>query len=130
MKSYEPVIKLCTYLVLTLCLFFSLLISNQVFWIIFLTGSIFYYVLVNFYYPRYLTNHRAKYLNHLKSAYWKCIKLERLKYDKFSCCNCQKSVTFYTSHCHHKSYTNLGKETIKDVITLCPKCHNDEHSKH
>ena len=127
--SSQVSIKVCAYSLLVLCLFFSSFISNQLFWSIFIFGSVIYYLFSNFYYPSYLTKHRARYLNHLKSTYWKAIKLERLKYDNCQCYSCKKPVTFYTSHCHHKTYTNLGKETIKDVITLCSKCHSDEHSK-
>mgnify|MGYP000420916392 FL=1 len=70
---------------------------------------------------------REFYVNHLMSEKWKQTKLTRLLIDDFKCKQCNKPITAETSHCHHITYQNLGDEGMKDVVSVCPKCHNDIH---
>ena len=70
---------------------------------------------------------RDTYVNHLMSEKWKQTKLTRLLIDDFKCKQCNKPITAETSHCHHITYQNLGDEGIKDVVSVCPQCHNDIH---
>ena len=58
---------------------------------------------------------------------WKQTKLTRLLIDNFKCQQCNKPITAETSHCHHITYQNLRDEGMKDVVSVCPKCHNDIH---
>ena len=67
------------------------------------------------------------YVKHLMSEKWKQTKLTRLLIDDFKCQQCNKPITAETSHCHHITYKNLGDEGMKDVVSVCPKCHNDIH---
>jgi len=30
---------------------------------------------------------------------------------------------------HHKTYTNLGRESFDDLLVVCPDCHNDKHAE-
>lgn len=30
---------------------------------------------------------------------------------------------------HHLNYEHMGKETLDDVMLLCPRCHKAEHGK-
>ena len=70
---------------------------------------------------------RDTYVEHLMSDKWKQTKLTRLLIDDFKCQQCDKPITAETSHCHHITYQNLGDEGIKDVVSVCPQCHNDIH---
>ena len=70
---------------------------------------------------------RDTYVEHLMSDKWKQTKLTRLLIDNFKCQQCNKPITAETSHCHHITYQNLGDEGMKDVVSVCPQCHNDIH---
>ena len=70
---------------------------------------------------------RDTYVEHLMSDKWKQTKLTRLLIDDFKCQQCNKPITAETSHCHHITYQNLGDEGMKDVVSVCPQCHNDIH---
>ena len=70
---------------------------------------------------------RDTYVEHLMSDKWKQTKLTRLLIDDFKCQQCDKPITAETSHCHHITYQNLGDEGMKDVVSVCPQCHNDIH---
>ena len=70
---------------------------------------------------------RDTYVEHLMSDKWKQTKLTRLLIDDFKCQQCDKQITAETSHCHHITYQNLGDEGMKDVVSVCPQCHNDIH---
>lgn len=67
------------------------------------------------------------YVKHLMTDKWKQTKLTRLLIDDFKCQQCGKPITAETSHCHHITYKNLGDEGMKDVVSVCPQCHNDIH---
>lgn len=70
---------------------------------------------------------RDTYVEHLMSDKWNQTKLTRLLIDDFKCKQCNKPITAETSHCHHITYKNLGDEGMKDVVSVCPQCHNDIH---
>ena len=70
---------------------------------------------------------RDTYVEHLMSDKWKQTKLTRLLIDNFKCQQCNKQITAETSHCHHITYQNLEDEGMKDVVSVCPQCHNDIH---
>ena len=73
---------------------------------------------------------RELYVNHLMSEKWRETKLKRLSIDNFSCKQFGIPVTAETSHCHHITYENLGDEGMKDIVTICPRCHNAIHEFH
>ena len=66
------------------------------------------------------------YSEHIESCYFRDLKIERLKVDKYMCKACNSVVTFDTSDCVHITYTNLGNESIEDVVTVCKVC-NSKH---
>ena len=70
---------------------------------------------------------RDSYIDHLMSDKWKQTKLKRLIIDDFKCQQCNKPITAETSHCHHITYKNLRDERMKDMVSVCPQCHNDIH---
>ena len=66
---------------------------------------------------------KESYLNYLSSEHWKEVKRENLTSDsKCILCNSIHRLVL-----HHKSYENLGRETAKDFIILCFKCHKKIH---
>ena len=67
------------------------------------------------------------YNEHIESCYFRDLKIERLKLDNYKCKVCISDVTFDTSECVHITYTNLGSETIADVVTVCKVC-NSKHN--
>ena len=73
---------------------------------------------------------RKLYVDHLMSEKWKQTKLKRLSIDNFSCKQCGIPVTAKTSHCHHITYQNLGDEGMKDVVSVCHRCHDIIHKFH
>lgn len=73
---------------------------------------------------------RQFYLDHLSSDKFKKLKLNRLVLDNFECQQCHCKVTAETSHCHHITYKRLGNEKYKDLVTVCPVCHNEIHKFH
>jgi len=62
---------------------------------------------------------KESYCKFLKSDYWKKKRLKVLKKNKFKCFICGGRAW----QVHHKSYNNLGRESEKDLIALCGKCH-------
>lgn len=70
---------------------------------------------------------REKYEKHIASPYWKAVRSLALIRDKRKCKRCGARRLL---HVHHISYKHLGKEHLymKDLITLCKKCHDKEHS--
>jgi 5-methylcytosine-specific restriction endonuclease McrA len=64
------------------------------------------------------------YQEYLLSELW-CKKREWI----LECFNykCQKCGTTINLQVHHKDYTNVGNEKLRDVIVLCKHCHKEEH---
>jgi len=72
-----------------------------------------------------LTPKQIIYRNYLKSATWKHIREEALRYYKGICQGCGGEGR----DVHHMHYPEeWGQETIYDLKVLCRKCHNIEHS--
>ena len=65
-----------------------------------------------------------KYTNYINSKEWKSkvIVFKELKENK-----CQQCFSTKNLQIHHIDYFNLYKETIKDVMLLCSKCHKLKH---
>jgi hypothetical protein len=60
------------------------------------------------------------YVKYLRSLYWKRIRLEVLKRDKFACVKCGSKKDL---HVDHIKYGPWGDENIVDLQTLCRVCH-------
>ena len=73
---------------------------------------------------------RQFYLDHISSDKFKELKLNRLIIDNFECQQCHCKVTAETSHCHHITYKRLGAEKYKDLVSVCPACHDKIHKFH
>lgn len=72
-----------------------------------------------------------KYSDYLKSSKWRKKRLEVLDRDEHKCRMCPNNSLLQI---HHITYDRIFNEDLKDLITLCKKCHDDIHgnspSKH
>lgn len=55
---------------------------------------------------------------------WDTMRRIRLMEDKYTCQKCGRK---HELKVHHLTYERFGKEEIKDLITLCVRCHGDLH---
>ena len=62
-----------------------------------------------------------------KHPYWKKVRAARFEFDGGRCVICHKSLSGMPFQTHHLHYQRLGHERLRDVITLCPGCHDDFH---
>lgn len=70
---------------------------------------------------KYLNLNHLTYKEYLQSSHW--IKIaNKFKKDKCEICNSDANLNL-----HHLSYKNMGRETLKDVCTLCIRCHKSSH---
>ena len=70
---------------------------------------------------------RDYYVNvYLKSDAWKRKRYVVLKRDNWQCVKCGAPAT----QVHHKKYAkwNIGREPIHWLVSLCSKCHQEEHT--
>jgi hypothetical protein len=63
--------------------------------------------------------------NYLKSDAWSRKRYVVLKRDNWKCVFCGGKAT----QVHHKKYakTNIGKEPIEWLVSVCKKCHDAQH---
>ena len=63
--------------------------------------------------------------DYLKSEAWKRKRYVVLKRDNWKCVYCGAQAT----QVHHKKYakTNIGKEPIEWLVSVCRECHDAQH---
>lgn len=69
------------------------------------------------------------YIQYLRTAHWastRKMKQQRSK-NRMKCEECKRS--HIRSDIHHKHYNTLGKESVSDLIILCPSCHAKAHGR-
>lgn len=73
---------------------------------------------------------RMQYEEYLRTNEWKQKKANRLAFDNWSCGFCHRSIKEGDRYeTHHIKYNRLGHEQIEtDIVSLCPKCHQDFHN--
>ena len=71
---------------------------------------------------------KSTYKRYLRCKHWQQLRFEVLKRSNGSCEQCgYKPLKRGCLQVHHKSYENVGNESLKDLIALCPKCHMEAH---
>lgn len=70
-------------------------------------------------------NRQELYHDYLESESWRKIRAARLNLDNYKCVKCSETKRLQV---HHIVYRNWNKTRLSDVMTLCPKCHELEHS--
>jgi len=66
----------------------------------------------------------SEYSEYLSTSKWAWYRSKILKRDNHKCTECNSSENL---NVHHLTYRNLGCEQMKDLITLCRKCHKEAH---
>lgn len=67
---------------------------------------------------------RYKYNRYMNSYTWKLKRANRLAIDNYECQKCGSKKNL---HVHHKTYKRFGNEKMKDLATVCQKCHAKIH---
>lgn len=62
-----------------------------------------------------------------KHPRWQKVRRARFDFDNGKCAICHKDLTNDVYQTHHLSYQRLGRERIRDVLTLCDDCHHIFH---
>ena len=76
--------------------------------------------------PKRKKNKKKPDLNkYYRTKHWGKTKEKRLKKDNYTCQKCGKKADIV----HHKTYENLYHEKMQDLISLCYKCHYEQHKK-
>lgn len=65
------------------------------------------------------------YKSYLKTEHWELKKKEYISVYKKECALCKSKKAL---HLHHKTYDNVGKEKLEDLVLLCKHCHNEVHN--
>lgn len=72
-----------------------------------------------------MNKRRQQYYQYLESEHWRRLRLEAFERDGFKCLNCGTNKNLRG---HHKRYRkDLRLCTVKDIETLCQKCHDNFH---
>jgi hypothetical protein len=74
-----------------------------------------------------LTNPNQEYQKYLNSPEWKYISGRKRQEADNKCQLCNKGNL--TLHVHHRTYDNVYKEKLSDLIVLCENCHKKFHDK-
>lgn len=79
----------------------------------------------------YLTTEEARrskdYKEYLKTMKWYDLCTLVYVRDGYRCRQCFKDLSKRNGNVHHTNYDNIFKETIDDLVLLCPKCHTMVH---
>ena len=62
-----------------------------------------------------------------RHPHWQKVRKARFDFDEGRCAICHKDLTNEVYQTHHLSYLRLGRERLRDVITLCNSCHQTFH---
>lgn len=68
-----------------------------------------------------------KYQDYLKTVKWYNLCTLVYQRDNYRCQQCYKDLSKRNGNVHHISYSNIFKETVDDLVLLCPECHNMVH---
>jgi hypothetical protein len=68
--------------------------------------------------------HLAAYKAYLQTPQWREVRVRALRRAKSRCQLCSKSKGLEV---HHRTYKNIGREKLEDVIVLCFLCHGKFH---
>lgn len=62
-----------------------------------------------------------------KHPHWQTVRKTRFDFDGGRCVICHADLRGRAYQTHHLNYQRLGHENIRDVITLCDRCHKTFH---
>lgn len=64
---------------------------------------------------------------HRPHPYWERVRSARYRVDDGCCVFCRAKLEYNNFQTHHLTYENLGHERLRDVVTVCPGCHEGFH---
>lgn len=68
------------------------------------------------------------YKRYLRCKHWQQVRQQALTRAEGHCEKCgYEPWKPGTLQVHHKTYANVGCESMEDVIVLCPRCHMEIH---
>ena len=71
---------------------------------------------------------KSTYKRYLQTEHWKKLRFEVLKRSGGRCERCgYRPWKRGVLQVHHKTYDNVGHETVDDLICVCAKCHMELH---
>ena len=62
-----------------------------------------------------------------KHPRWQKVRKARFDFDGGRCAVCHRDLRGEPYQTHHLSYQRLGRERLRDVITMCDSCHHFFH---
>lgn len=72
-----------------------------------------------------MTIRQRLYREYLKTPHWKSLRHSVLVRDGFKCVRCDARKKLQA---HHRIYrTNFEDSVLEDLVTLCKRCHKQEH---
>ncbi len=81
--------------------------------------------------PGHRTVARSGYREYIKSAAWRAKRAEFWRSDlPKQCYGCGTNSTEASMHLHHRTYKNLGRERLLDLVPVCESCHREIHRLH
>lgn len=66
-----------------------------------------------------------EYIN--SHPHWQKVRKARYDFDQHLCVVCRRDLTGEPYQTHHLSYQRLGRERLRDVVTMCDSCHHVFH---
>ena len=72
------------------------------------------------------TEFQKKYYSYLKSDKWR--EIRNLLFEERGKC-CERCGRMKNIQVHHKTYANIFRESMDDLLILCSICHKKEHGK-
>jgi 5-methylcytosine-specific restriction endonuclease McrA len=77
-----------------------------------------------------------EYAAHLRSPYWKALRVVVFERDGYACVDCGEQAGYFVSgkrdirglECDHLHYRTWGQETPADCATRCRMCHRKKHA--
>jgi hypothetical protein len=70
--------------------------------------------------------HPVNYHSHLDSGYWKRLTARLRVASGGRCSSCSTATAHLDAH--HLGYSQLGFETVRDLVALCRDCHEGIHN--
>lgn len=76
------------------------------------------------------TDFKLSWEEQYKHPNWQRVRLIVLNRDNFACCKCgDKHSQLHVHHLKYNPKKNIWDVELKNLITLCDKCHKKEHKK-
>ncbi len=69
----------------------------------------------------------TKYQQYLRSNHWKETRARYIKTSYDGQTKCKMCASYGSIELHHLTYRNLGEERKRDLVGLCPDCHELVH---